>query len=555
MPRRVRRRKDCGCPMQQLDEDHGDEDTLSAQPTIRRGTVPVSGPGAPARAGRPPPALTYFAGYRAGGAAPPEPAAPVAPRLDRRMEPTVPDRRRSEASGAAPRAPLEQAALDMLADRYVPVHELGRGGMGVVYLATDTRLLRRVALKFISLKLAGDPAHAQWIRREAVALASIRNQHIVQIHSFEQEGDYCFFSMEYVCGRNLRQILEEHGRHDATIPLHRTLTILERIADGIQAVHAAGLVHRDVKPANIVIEDDTGRPVLVDFGLAIPSESAPKEFEGGTPIYIAPEQTWLAPAGSRISPRTDVYSLACVAFEMLTGRVPFESDSANELIHDHMYTKAPVPSSYRAELAPLDAVFQRALAKDPAERYDSCPAFVTALCIASGAYHTAREPPGSGVSPRGPRFGDRPMKILVVDDDPSFRRFAMRAVQLAFYGALPRILTADTGMTALSIAAQEPADLVLLDLDMPGLDGLDTLSRLRALPFGDRTRVLVLSANAHLANPWRFAVLGVNDFLDKPIDLEALVRAICAIAEGAGWIERQRDERTDVAVMLMCEHR
>jgi serine/threonine protein kinase len=191
----------------------------------------------------------------------------------------------------APRSSLDPALI--IDGRYRVESELGRGGMGVVYVARDAWLDRPVALKVIAASWASDARATDRFQKEAKALASVRSQHVVQVYAFgPHEGSY-FFAMEYVHGRSLRAIIAEHKQHNATIPVHRTLAILSQIANGISAVHAAGIIHRDVKPANIVIEDDTGRPVLVDFGLASPGDDPSQAIAMGTPQYMAPEQAGL----------------------------------------------------------------------------------------------------------------------------------------------------------------------------------------------------------------------------------------------------------------------
>jgi serine/threonine-protein kinase len=198
----------------------------------------------------------------------------------------------------------------MFDGRYAIERELGRGAMGVVHLARDVELDRLVALKVTSAALDDETAINRF-RREAKALASLRHDHVVQVYAAGRNEGRVYFAMEFVDGETLDEILIEHQAHGARIPLFRTLTLLRRIAAGLDAVHAAGLVHRDVKPSNIVVEAGTGRPVLVDFGvvLALRLDSDPDS--GGTPLYMAPEQIHrLEP----VTARTDQYALACTAF-------------------------------------------------------------------------------------------------------------------------------------------------------------------------------------------------------------------------------------------------
>ncbi|MBK8254149.1 MAG: protein kinase [Polyangiaceae bacterium] len=481
----------------------------------------------------------------------------------------------------------------MVDGRYVVENELGRGGMGIVYLARDTFLDRRVALKVIAPTWLGDGEIAARFQREAKALASIRSQYVVQVYAFGVHASSYFFAMEYVQGRSLKQILAEHRAHGDTVPVLRSLTILSQIAQGIDAVHTAGIVHRDVKPSNIVIEEHTGRPVLVDFGLAIPGEDSAAALAIGTPQYMAPEQGGVGVPGALVSPRTDVYALGVTAFEILTGVLPFDSTDHARLMRQHGRKTPPALSSKNPDLGPFDKSIARALAKDPADRFPSCTAFAEVLAAASERYVNSilptLPPPAPGTPPtvappqperpnqpkRAPTFreltpprppqalrlsdappppipptpGDttdssqRPFHVLVVDDSAIFRKFTVQATQLAFRKRLARatlVQGAGSGEEAVEIANVEPPDLVLLDFDMPGLDGVGTLSKLRALPGGANARVVVLSGRVRAIDRWRFAVLGVSDFVTKPIELWRLVERIEKIAQHVEESERER---------------
>jgi len=461
--------------------------------------------------------------------------------------------------------------------RYRLESELGRGGMGVVYLATDTWLGRPVALKMIAPALAQNGSIAARFQREAKALASVRSQYVVQVYAFGEHAGSYFFAMEYVRGRAVSEILAEHRAHGDTIPPHRTLTILIRIAQGIDAVHAAGILHRDVKPSNILIEEDTGRPVLVDFGLAMPTDDPAAALAMGTPSYMAPEQGGVGFHGSTATARTDAYALGITAYEMLTGAPPFTSNDRAQMMRYHARKQPPPLSSKNPELAPFDKVIARALAKDPADRYPSCTAFAEVLGAASERWlnsilptlpppplSSRRPDPAASVArppqvPKAPLAPSPPVApsqlapaplapaplapsplapsplvaperlfhVLVVDDSRVFRKFTVQATQIAFFrrGKSREVIVhgACSGQEAITLASLQPPDLVLLDFDMPGLDGVDTLSHLRALPGGDSARVVVLSGRVRPADRWRFAVLGVNDFVNKPIDFSQLV--------------------------------
>lgn len=431
--------------------------------------------------------------------------------------------------------PAQRPAPSIIDGRYEIEAELGVGGMGIVYLARDVGLDRRVAVKVIAPAWAKDSNIAMRFQQEARALASVRSPHVVQIHAFGRHGEGFFFAMEYVRGRGLDAILEEHLKHGARLPLHRALTIFAKVSEGVSAVHAAGIIHGDVKPANIVIEEDTGRPVLVDFGLAGHGTDV-GDFGGGTPSYASPEQAGLGPPGSAVSPRSDVYALACTAFEMLTGHLPFEVKDPLEMLRCHAKLPPPRVSSFVPELAAFDPIYERALAKSPDLRHESVAAFAAAVMKAAISVDKmqARTAAGGPTRRRGPV---RPLEVLVVDDDPDFRKFAIRAVKLAFFGMRLRVTAATTGGEAIAAGEEETPDLVLLDFDMPGFDGVQTLSEMREMPRGDRARVVVMSTpSGLLASRWRFSILGVQDFLAKPVELAVLVETLAAIGTRAGWM-------------------
>lgn len=406
---------------------------------------------------------------------------------------------------------------------------LGRGGMGTVYLVYDKWLDRHDALKVIAPPWLEDPEAAANFNQEARALAKLKSPHVVKVHIFGQYEDSYYFVMEYVRGRSLRAILAEHEASNATLPLRRTITILSQIAEGLETVHAAGLIHRDVKPSNIIIQDDTGLPVLVDFGLAVPGELINSNKLAGTPQYMAPEQ--IMPSG-KITPRTDIYSLGCVAFELLTGQRPFRVPSNPDLARQVIQKPAPLVSSIRPELAVFDDVIARALAKTPEERFASVSAFRSALVDADARLGKPIRPARDAHKPSEPppMRNDGKLHVLVIDDDPVFRKIASSAVQFVFQLNVV-VATAASGLEAIERAERDLPDIVLLDYDMPGLNGAETLSHLRAMPGGDRIRVLVMSGWVSDLERSRFSALGVKDFLVKPIENRQLAERVSDIAK------------------------
>jgi eukaryotic-like serine/threonine-protein kinase len=418
--------------------------------------------------------------------------------------------------------------------RYRVERELARGGMGVVYVGEDTWLERKVALKVIAPGWAQQGAAPAQFHREAKALASVKSQHVVQIYAFgTHEGAY-FFAMEHVRGRTLRAILKEHKDRGTTIPARRALSIVRKIGSGLAAVHAADIVHLDVKPTNVIVEDDTRRPVLLDFGLATHGGDAHGRLVAGTPRYMAPEQIHRSHA---ISPATDVYGLAAVTFEMLTGHAPHDAPTREGLLEKVLREPAERVSAHQPELEPLDPVLARALAMRPADRYATCAELLRALADAGEALDGAPistrrrvpEPPASGGAPA-------PL-VVIAARVASLRKLVASAVHLAF-GLHVLVAAAPSGNELRATLRLRRPDFVLLDEDLLDVDESDTLACMRELVHsrGDgRLEVVLLAATS--ADPGHVAALGACEVVERCKDFHHVVDRIRALAARAGWIE------------------
>jgi serine/threonine protein kinase len=244
---------------------------------------------------------------------------------------------------------------------------LGRGGMGVVYLAEQVALGRKVALKVLAPELAGDPKFRERFLRESRLAASIEDPNILPVHEAGESGGALFIAMRYVRGTDLRRLIDEEG----PLPPDRVVSVLTQVASALDAAHAEGLIHRDVKPGNVLVVPGTPDKVyLADFGLTRRASSdsgltGTGQFVG-TLDYAAPEQF----TGEPLTPRTDVYSLGCVAYECLVGEPPFPRDREAAVLHAHLHEPPPRPTAKRPELPEaIDAVVAKAMAKKPKERY------------------------------------------------------------------------------------------------------------------------------------------------------------------------------------------
>ncbi len=283
--------------------------------------------------------------------------------------------------------------------RYEVEQVLGRGGMGVVYLARHVDLERRAAVKVIAPELAADPVFRERFEREAKAAASVEHPGVLPVYEAGLRDGILFLATRYAPGGDLRHALAERGPLDAYV----TVDIIGQIAGALDAAHARGLLHRDVKTANILLEGAPGpevRAYLGDFGLVRRSASQTQAASGGwlgTIDYVAPEQL----KGDDVDVRADVYSLGCVLFELLTGQPPYRRDSDVATLWAHIAEPPPALPVHVESAAALDAVVARALAKKPADR------FPTAGALATAARAALRDPAGAleATRPASPATG------------------------------------------------------------------------------------------------------------------------------------------------------
>ncbi|WP_025745985.1 protein kinase domain-containing protein [Kallotenue papyrolyticum] len=259
--------------------------------------------------------------------------------------------------------------------KYVIQQEIGRGGMARVYRALDTVLQRPVALKVLAPSLSADPEFARRFEREAITAANLRHPAIVTIFDVGEAEGLRYIAMEYIAGRSLHDVLQERGR----LPLPLATAILAPIAEALDFAHGHGMIHRDVKPHNILLDID-GRVLLTDFGIAIDPAADGERLTRtgmfmGTPEYIAPELA----QGQPLTGKSDLYALGVVLFEMLAGRPPFQGNTA-QLIMAHLTQAPPAITGIDPALPPeLDQLFARLLAKDPAQRLERAGSVVEAL--------------------------------------------------------------------------------------------------------------------------------------------------------------------------------
>lgn len=292
-------------------------------------------------------------------------------------------------------------ALDMGATfaGYRIIRLLGSGGMGEVYLAEHPRLPRRDAVKILSSATCADDEFRERFGREARLAAALFHPHVVGVHDCGEYQGQLWISFDYVDGPDAAGLMR--GRYPAGMPAVAALEVLAAVASALDHAHLRGLLHRDVKPANILLTDDTSgqrRIMLADFGIARSltetSGLTATNVALGTVDYVAPEQL----SGGLVDGRADQYSLAATAFHLLTGTPPYQDAHPAVTISRHLTAEPPSLSRLRPELAALDAPMCRAMAKDPEQRFSSCQEFVDALAAAASAGASAK----SAAAPANP---------------------------------------------------------------------------------------------------------------------------------------------------------
>lgn len=414
---------------------------------------------------------------------------------------------RSDGSADHPTTPRERAPLSerpsaigtIVAETYELTGVLGLGGMGVVYDAIDATLQRRVAIK-----LARSGIEAQALRKEGHALAAIRHPGIPLVHAAGRHESSSFLVLEALNGVTLAERIAEAGVK-GPLAIEEVVAIVRGVADALSAVHAAGIIHRDVKSSNVMLSGS--RVVLFDFGVMLPEvEVARNKLVAGTAYTMAPEQisnTVRPGEGSRV----DLYALGVLAFEALTLRPPYGGEDADGIMASHLLAKVPDPRELRPDTpAPLAELVIELMAKEPRARPESAEVVVWKLDEIRAS------------------MAAKSWRVAIVDDDPAVGTALRRSLESAF----PRLgvdVYVDP-VDALTAITKSPPSLVLADLNMPRMNGIELAMRILDMPTSTRPTVVAISSEATASDELVLRSLHVDTLVPKD---ESFIERVSAV--------------------------
>lgn len=391
-----------------------------------------------------------------------------------------------------------------LADRLRVLDVLGVGGMGVVYRARDEALERDVAVKLVDPERVSDATIRARFLEEARAMARVRHPSVVEIYNFGEHRGAPYFVMEYVAGTTLDAWLR--AREEPALALHEAIPLLEGIATALEAIHATGTVHGDLKPANVLLTSD-GRVRLADFGLATDLTSDLELI--GTPAYLSPERIRGDAVDPALRPRGDLYAFGVLTHQLLTGELPFDAPDVARVYAQHLHKVPPSLTRRLPEVdLRIDAELQRLLAKDPAERAASARELLRVMRLAD---------------PTIPH-------VLVVDDDPDFRVLARACIEEELE---PCVVVESDGSDVMSLLSARRFELVVLDLHMPNTSGVELTKAIRARHPRTDLRILVVTGQGSARDWLELKQLGADAFTVKPLEPVTFTSAARRLIEAA----------------------
>lgn len=471
--------------------------------------------------------------------------------------------------------------------RYQWVETLGRGGVGIVYKAFDVELDEMVAIKVLSPAVEQDEAELlRRFKRELNLNRRIKHPNVARMFDYGLSGDYPYITMEYIEGRDLWALIEEKKR----LTPGEAIAILRQVARGSEAVHKLGIVHRDLKSENVLI-DKSGGVVIVDFGMARGKPNERFTVDSlviGTPHYMAPEQV----LGKGVDARSDIYAMGIILYEALTGNVPFNAENPIAVAMKHVTEPVPDGLEHVPEVSPeLRAIVLKALAKRPEDRFATAAELETSLALlerpssvvevvrtavpapdplpvrapsppqrkgldhevdsaldsmtlesapadaqrvrGASAFREQAEQDEEEEGTRGP--GSDPSRrrpsVLVVNDD--VRELLRTATVLCEAGC--RTVEVRGAEEALEMLGARAVDLVLMDVDLPGMDGFDVTRVIKARPEHASLPVLLTTGRTDRAQLAFGIQSGAADMLPKPIENDALLASVWKVLQHRGF--------------------
>ena len=407
-------------------------------------------------------------------------------------------------SSSPPPAPIFTLGA-VLADAYEVRSILGEGGMGQVFDAHDRGLGRRVAIK------ANWPDIPHSVRTEAQALAAVRHPGVVGVYALGSHQGVYYMVMEHVAGVTLAHHLDR--LEGAGLPLEEGLDMLIAIADGLAAIHRAGISHGDVKPENILLSA-SGRVVLTDLGLVRAAYEPDAGLVAGTPSYMAPEivSPTFVNAGWHL---VDLYAFGVLAYRVIAGNLPFQADDDLDLVLMHAESPPPKLIETAKVSRRLSELVEQLMAKEPTDRPGSMDAVVWQLRAAKEELARA-----AGV-------GASALTVLVVDDDPDIARLVAMYVKQGAPSA--EVAIAADAQQALEAFRRKPPRLVFLDLMMPKMSGFELFTYLRGVHLVDASTVVAMSAGGSATDVQLMLELGAHDFIPKGPELRSRVTKIASM--------------------------
>jgi len=394
--------------------------------------------------------------------------------------------------------------------RYEIINLIGKGGMSIVYKAHDLDLDEVVALKIMKPGMVENKEMVQRFKREIKLGRKIKHPNVCHIYDFGIVDDIVFISMEYLEGKPLSQVIQNKEQ----LPLEVKLEIMNGVLVAILAAHRENIIHRDLKPSNIMLKPGYV-PVIMDFGISRIDREVGITAAGellGTPTYMSPDQF----TGSSPDQRSDIYALGVIFYELFTGMLPFDGNTPIEIAMKHMKVVPPAPVTLNENIPPtINEIIVKCLEKSPENRFQTISDILD-LCAPLK---------GKSTGPL-PRVETR-KKVLIVDDDDNIRTLIGLALRK---NGLDTSFAAN-GQEAISISLEQKPDIIVTDLMMPQMDGLQMIEFLKDNPAWKKIPLIVMSAKSDRDYIAYCKSLGISEYFVKPFDIIKFVSYIKSILQ------------------------